>query len=294
MNNQTYKFKVGEFECIAVSDGTLTYAPPLFPPPASLLFANAPQESLEQELLKHDMHIEGLTEWVSPYICLIINTGRQLVLVDTGADGLGPDTGKLLQNLRSQGIKPEDISTVILTHGHPDHLGGNTDSEGKLVFQNAQFIMWKSEWDFWNSEEEVLKIEEHSRSVLVGFARKNLPPIKSKLRLIDGEMEILPGIQAISTPGHTPGHITLMISSRDEKLLCLSDLALHPIHIEKPEWFAVVDFNPEQSQASRRRIFAKAADEKALVIAFHFPFPGLGQIIRTKEGWHWKSIRPTS
>ncbi len=240
-----------------------------------LLFANAPRERLEQALREHNLYPEQWSEWVSPYICLVIKTDEHRVLVDTGAGGLDPNTGKLLQNLRAAGITPEDIDTVIITHAHPDHIGGNTDNEGRPAFPNAKYVMWQDEWDYWTSEQAETKLDEHVRDILLGCARKNLPPIQGRLYLVDRETEIVPGIKATAAPGHTPGHMALAVSSAGEQLLCISDVVLHPIHLEQPQWHAAVDLDPKQVEATRRRILKRAMAEKPLVFGFHLPFPGL-------------------
>ena len=294
MDTEIYRFKVGTFECMAVSDGTFTYTPPNFPPPATFLFFNAPKERLEQVLREHNLRPERWVEWTSPYICLLVNTGKHLVLVDTGAGGLAPTTGKLIPNLEAEGIAAKNIDTVILTHGHPDHIGGNTNAEGKPAFPKARFVMWEDEWDFWNSDLAGLKVDEHTRELLSMLARKNLPPIQSQLDLIDHEAEIVPGIQAIAAPGHTPAHMALAISSGIERLLCISDVVLHPIHLEQPDWYAAIEFAPQQVVTTRHQLLKRAEAEKAMVIAFHFPFPGLGHVVQKGEGWQWKPIEMTA
>jgi len=294
MSSKAYHFNIGAFKCMAVTDGTHTYAPPVFPPPVTFLFANAPSNELKPLLRAHSIEPELWTEWVSPYICLLVDTGQVRVLVDTGANGLVLSTGKLRQNLQSEGIAPEDIDLVILTHAHPDHIGGNTLDDGQLAFPNARYAMWKGEWEFWTSKEAEEKLDEHVREVLLGFTRKNLPPIQDRLDLIEHEREILPGIMSIAAPGHTPGHMALLISSEGEQLLHIVDTVLHPIHVEKPEWFAAIDFVPDQVVATRHRLLKRAAEEKSLVLAFHFPFPGLGHIIQKGDGWMWQPIDATA
>ncbi len=291
MKTETYRFSVGKFECTAISDGAMTYAPPSFPPPARFLFCNAPGERLDKVLSEHNLNLQQWTEWRSSYTCLLINTGKYKVLVDTGAGGLSPSTGKLLPNLQKEAITPGDIDMIILTHAHPDHIGGNTDAEGKPAFPKARWVMWKNEWQFWTTEQVERQLAEHSRELLVSIARKNLLPLKNRLDLLDKETDIIPGISAIAAPGHTPGLMALSISSKDEHLLCISDVVIHPIHLAEPEWCASVDVIPNQVVTTRRKILKEATVEKSLVMAFHFPFPGLGHILRQGEGWQWQPIR---
>ena len=200
---------------------------------------------------------------------------------------------KLLQNLQAEGIAREEIDTVILTHGHPDHIGGNTDNDGKPVFPNARFVMWKEEWDFWTSEQAKLMFDDHIREILFAVARKNLPPIQDQLDLIDHETEIVPGISVLKAQGHTPGHMALILSSEGEELLYISDALLHPIHAERPDWHSVADLDPKQVEITRRKLLDRAASEKALVLAFHFPFPGLGHVVQEGEAWKWQPIEAT-
>lgn len=257
----------------------------MFPPPAAFLFANAPKTTLNKVLGAYGLHTDTWRSWVSPYLCVVINTGDHQILIDTGAGKLGPNTGKLLTSLHAEGISPEAIDTVILTHAHPNHLGDNT-RDGDVVFSNARFVVGRAEWEFWTSTPD-LKTDEHTQQLLVTTAQNNLLPLADRLTCISREKEIVPGIQMIPAPGHTPGHMVVEVSSNDEQLLCIGDAFLHPIHVEHPSWHAVVDFMPQQVLTTRQQLFIRAAKDNALVLAFHFPFPGLGHVIKSDKRWKW-------
>ncbi len=292
MEKDSFTFKVGDYVCTALCDGFHAYTEPV-----SLLFPGVPSESLKQVLSKHNLQPAQWEEFVSPYICLLVNTGENLVLIDTGAGpDLGPDTGKLFQRLEALGVSPGDIGIVVLTHGHPDHIGGNITTEMEPAFPNARYVMCKAEWDFWTSgqlaAEELSKLGlgDEFTNVILQIAQKNLLPIKDQLDLVEKDTEITPGIQAVVTPGHTPGHLMIIVSSKGEQLFYISDAFIHPVHLERPDWHMAVDLYPGQNVSTRRQILERAANEKALVHAFHFPFPGIGHLVPEEQGWKWQPV----
>jgi glyoxylase-like metal-dependent hydrolase (beta-lactamase superfamily II) len=205
MSSRTFHFKVGSLDCVALSDGTFEYGPPLFPPPGNLLFVNAPKDRLGRRLQEYGIDPAQWGTWTSAYTCLLVNTGEHRVLIDTGAGALGADTGRLLGSLRAAGVDPREIDHVILTHGHPDHLGGAVDAQGSVVFPEAHWIMSRIEWDFWMEGEAERVLPEHGRDVLLGTARRNLSAIRNRISLVSGEAEVVPGIRILPAPGHTPG-----------------------------------------------------------------------------------------
>jgi glyoxylase-like metal-dependent hydrolase (beta-lactamase superfamily II) len=273
----TYRFKLGKFECIAISDGSYNYPPQNF-------FANAPKEQVEEVLRQHNLPTDHIT---TPYTCLYINTGDRRVMVDIGAGNLAPSTGRLLANMQAAGIKPAEIDTIIITHAHPDHIGGNLDENGRPVCPNAEYFIWKGDWDFWSTGSPLPQAPE----LFFTIARTKLEPVRDRLTLLDREGTIVPGIEAIAAPGHTPGHMALSITSDDQQLLHISDAVLYPLHLEHPDWVPVYDIMPDKAAASKRRLFDRAAEENALVFAHHFPpFPNLGHFMKSGVGWQWQPV----
>jgi len=279
VNVECYRFKVGTFQCIAVNDATESN-----PITDLAMNMNVPEEQLAQALAERGF---SSTELIVAFNCLFIHTGEHRVLVDTGC-GRGMDRldGKLLQNLQAEGIKPQDIDRIFLTHADGDHIGGLMDTEGKPVFSNARYSMWKGMWDFWSSETILARLPEP----FAGPLRKTLPVIKDRTEPVEPETEFLPGFRIVPTPGHRPGHASLIISSEGEHLIHLGDAVGHPILIEHPEWRWKFDASPEQAASDRRQLLDRAADQQALVFGAHFPFPGLGHVMRHGEGWRWQPI----
>lgn len=276
-NKSHYRFRVGQFECVSLSDGGHTY-------PLENFFANIPIEHVQEALRQRNLPTTGI--W-TPYTYLFVNTGEHRVLVDMGAGPLLETTGRLLHSMSTAGIEPAAIDSVFITHAHPDHIGGMLDESGNLVYANAHYFIWKDEWQFWFSG----SASEKAKEWFATFARKHLKPVQDRVNLIADESDILPGIHVLAAPGHTPGHMVVSFSSRGEQLLYIGDSVLHPLHLENPNWLPIYDILPEKAAASKRRIFDYAADKQAWVIGQHFPpFPSLGHVVKQGDAWRWQPI----
>ena len=215
-----------------------------------------------------------------------MQTGKNTVLVDTGAGpSADPSKGRLLDNLAKVGVSPEQVDTVILTHGHLDHIGGTMADDGKPAFPNAKYVVARAEWDFWSSAHPNLEPLAVDAQEWIDIAHKKLLVLRDRVELVDHDGEIRPGISVIIAPGHTPGHMLVQVASKGERLLYVADLVLSPVALEHPGWHSKYELDPVAADAQFRRIAAMAAKDNLLVHAMHFAYPGLGHI--TTEGDHW-------
>ena len=281
MLKDSFPFNVGDLECMVIRDT-------VSPMDLDILFPGITEKEMER-LLEQVRVPRGE---VMDVMCLLVRTDQKNVLIDTGW-GIGKEKGwgNLMSILRTNGIKPEEIDTVINTHGHPDHIGGNADDKGKSLFPKAQYIMFKKEWEFWTAIPDLKQIEKWVQQEMHAYVRKNLIPLRERFTLVDEEEEFLPGIKFIWAPGHSPYHCVLNITSGTEQLLYVSDLIHHPLQIARPECCVFGDFNHEQAQRTRAKIISQVAKTNALVFACHFPFPGLGCIKRSGELLTWEPLK---
>jgi len=281
----SHRFQVGTLWCTVLSDGYVSN-------PASWYFPNAAPIELAAALEKRGADYEHV---ISPYTCLLIETGREVVLADAGLGTGSSTSGAILARLEVAGIRPADINTVVFTHAHPDHIGGAVDGRDPVtlrpMFPNARYVMAEAEWDFWNSvrvDLRGMRVGEEAKSAIRFVSRQCLQALRHQVELIDRETEIVPGLRAIPAPGHTPGHLALLLSSDGRQLLNLGDAAVHPLHLEHPEWHNGFDLQPDRALETRRSLLERAAADQIHVMAFHFPFPSVGRVAAyPKGGWEW-------
>jgi glyoxylase-like metal-dependent hydrolase (beta-lactamase superfamily II) len=280
---KTYRFKIGKFDCISISDGYQ-------PIDAELLkqfFVGASPHELHLALQKHHIRADYLE---LQFNCLLIDTGTDKILIDNGGGpDLYPHLGNLIAGLKSEAVDPENINVVILTHGHPDHVGGCIDEDGNLVFPNARYVMSRGEWTYWakDADETVLGIEQITE---FKYGRNNLLAITDQVDLIEPDTEIVPGIHALATPGHTRHHMSVQATSGGAHLICVADTMDLPIHVEHTNWHPAWDEQADQGIQTRRKLLKRAIEQNALIHGFHFPFPGVGSIREDGASWRFEPL----
>jgi glyoxylase-like metal-dependent hydrolase (beta-lactamase superfamily II) len=278
-----YRYKVGAYECTSINDGARS-----FPLPDKWV-TNVPKE---QALAAADAAYMPKGMVTVPFNPQLINTGSKLVLIDcgNGVSTLEPTKGAIgrtLQNLAAAGVDPKSIDIVLISHLHPDHTNGIRALDGSMAFPNAEIMAPAKEWDFWMSEENAAKAQ--SNEMMKNYfanVKKIYAGIESKITRYDWGKEVAPGITAIGTPGHTPGHTSFAIASGNSKILVQSDVTNIPeFFLRNPDWHVAYDTEPELAQATRHKFYDMAAAEKATVVGFHFTFPSIGHVEKDGKGY---------
>ncbi|WP_424812756.1 MBL fold metallo-hydrolase [Roseococcus sp. YIM B11640] len=280
-----YRFRIGQFEATVVSDGRLPLGQP-----APAFPASPPQEIAD--LMRSNFL--PVNEANLEQNALIVNTGRQLVLFDTGmgesmgaaSQMFGPTTGRLLRNMRAAGIEPSQIDMVILTHAHCDHCWALVDAQGNRNFPNAQVAVTEADLRFWTDPAN--KRGPEFMTAFIDGATKNLNAYRDRLVMVRDGQEVVPGIQAMAAPGHTVGHTIYAVTSGNQTVVNTGDLAHHQVLLlQRPLWEFSFDTDPKQSAQTRSRALERFATDRTQILSYHFPWPGLGHVVKAGEGYTW-------
>lgn len=271
-----YRYKVGDIEVTAINDGFAQR-------PLEGFIRNAELPQVQQAMQEAFLPPDQLR---IPFTTLVLNSGGRITLIDTGnGDSGAPTSGLWMPNFRAAGFDPAQVNTAIISHFHGDHINGLRLKDGTAVFPNAEVMVPAAEWAFWMDDARMNQAPEGMRGAFQNV-RRVFGPMAKDVKQYEGDKEIIPGVSTVAAPGHTPGHMTFMISSGNGKLMAMSDTTIHPaLFVRHPDWSAVFDMDAEQARATRRRMLDMAAAERTQVAFYHAPFPATGHIAREGNGY---------
>jgi len=271
--------QIGEAVLTTVSDGNLVL-------PLSFSYPNAPQDELIALLGANGQPTDSLMPDCN---VPILKTGDRLIMFDVGSGAnFMPTAGRLIENMEEAGFDPADVTDVVFTHGHPDHLWGLIDDFDEIVFPNASFHMGRTEWEFWRDPGTVDAMPEERKTFAVG-AQNRLSYLEDMITLFEPGAEVLPGVEAVDTAGHTPGHMSYMLHGGAEPVLIAGDAILHfAVSFEHPNWPSGSDQDPEMGIATRKALLDRLTSDKAKLTAYHLPEPGEGRVER--EGTAYRFV----
>jgi glyoxylase-like metal-dependent hydrolase (beta-lactamase superfamily II) len=278
-----YRYKVGDIQVTAVSDGASTF------PLADSFVPNAKKDEINAALDKAFQPKDKVTIYFAP---LVINTGSKLVVLDTGN---GPEAlksskgavGQFPANMAAAGFDPKAVDTVVISHFHGDHVNGLLNADGTPAYPNAEILVPATEWKFWMDDGEMSRA---SNDRMKGLFKNNRnifeAALKKKVTPYEWGKEVAPGLLAVETVGHTPGHTSYVLSSGSGKVFIQSDVTNNPyLFAANPGWHAFFDQDGDIAEKTRRRVYDMIVADKLQVQGFHYPFPGIGNIVKDGDGY---------
>ncbi len=277
MPPEVNRFKLGDFEVLAIRDGFGAV-----PKPNETFGTDQAPDAVAALLEKNFLPTD---QFVNSYAPVAINTGSDLVLFDTGFGeaGRAKGNGRLIEGLAAAGYKREDVSIVVLTHMHGDHIGGLME-KGAPAFPNARYIAGQVEYDFWTDEARVgTPAEGGHKGVLA-----NVKPLAEKTTFIGDGADVVSGITSMAAFGHSPGHMVFNVESAGKRLVLTADTANHYVlSLQKPDWQVRFDMDKAKAAESRRKVFDMIAADKVAFLGYHMPFPAVGYAEKFEDGYRF-------